>query len=91
MDNLNFFNMNYLDKGILVLATMEMAKRKKETAFCPTEVVKWIYPNDWENFLEDENEAVTWLSENGFITLETEKGAISKLTAGRANKIKLYQ
>ncbi|WP_339717826.1 DUF3253 domain-containing protein [Cyclobacterium amurskyense] len=64
--------MNYLDKGILVLATMEMAKRKKEMSFCPTEVVKWIYPSNWESFMDDENRAVAWLHEKGLITLENE-------------------
>ena len=83
--------MNYIDKGILVLATMEMAKRKKEIAFCPTDVVKWIYPNDWESFLDDENEAVVWLYENGCITLENEGGSIDKWPADGSIKIKLYQ
>ncbi|GEO20286.1 DUF3253 domain-containing protein [Cyclobacterium qasimii] len=82
--------MNYLDKGILVLATMEMAKRKKEIAFSPIDVVKWIYPNDWESFLEDENEAVAWLYENGCITLENEGKVIDIMTVGGPNKIKLY-
>jgi hypothetical protein len=62
--------MNFLDKGILVLATMEMAKRKKNTAFCSSEVVKWIYPNDWEWFLEEENKALNWLFDKGYISQE---------------------
>jgi hypothetical protein len=62
--------MNFLNKGILVLATMEMAKRKKNTAFCSSEVVKWVYPNDWECFLEEENKALNWLFDNGYISLE---------------------
>jgi hypothetical protein len=62
--------MNFLNEGILVLATMEMAKRKKNTAFCSSEVVKWVYPNDWECFLEEENKALNWLFDNGYISLE---------------------
>jgi hypothetical protein len=49
---------------------MEMAKQKKNTAFCSSEVVKWVYPNDWESFLEEENKASKWLFDNGFISIE---------------------
>ena len=52
---------------------------------------KWIYPNDWENFLEDENEAVAWLCENGWITLVNERKAIGNLTGENSNKIKLHR
>ncbi|EPR71580.1 hypothetical protein ADICYQ_0248 [Cyclobacterium qasimii M12-11B] len=52
--------------------------------------MKWIYPNDWESFLEDENEAVAWLYENGCITLENEGKVIDIMTVGGPNKIKLY-
>ncbi|WP_152520442.1 DUF3253 domain-containing protein [Cyclobacterium qasimii] len=65
-------------------------KKKKEIAFSPIDVVKWIYPNDWESFLEDENEAVAWLYENGCITLENEGKVIDIMTVGGPNKIKLY-
>lgn len=59
--------MNYLDKGILVLATMEMAQRNKGSHFNPTDVVRWIYPRDWRLFLEEEKYALTWLQGEGLL------------------------
>lgn len=64
--------MNFLNKGILVTATIEMAKQKKNTAFCSSEVVKWVYPNDWQCFLEEENKALNWLIDKGYISKEEE-------------------
>lgn len=59
--------MNYLDEGILVLATMEMAQRKKGSYFNPIDVVRWIYPSDWRLFLEEEKCALTWLQGKGLV------------------------
>ncbi|WP_339901408.1 hypothetical protein [uncultured Cyclobacterium sp.] len=81
--------MDYLDKGILVQATMEMAKRKKGNAFCPTEVLKWIYPTDWQSFLDEEYKAVNWLHEKGCIALADEGKSLSKSVLEEDNKIKL--
>jgi hypothetical protein len=39
--------------NILAIAIMEMCRMKKGESFCPSEVVKWIYPASWEYFLED--------------------------------------
>ncbi|MFO7826874.1 MAG: DUF3253 domain-containing protein [Cyclobacterium sp.] len=66
--------MRDLQTDILVLATMEMAKRKEGSAFAPAEVVRWLYPNDWEHFMEEEMEAVCWLFQQGF--LEIRQGGI---------------
>jgi hypothetical protein len=38
---------------ILAIAIMEMCRMKKGESFCPSEVVKWIYPTSWPHFLED--------------------------------------
>ncbi|WP_375582482.1 hypothetical protein [Cyclobacterium xiamenense] len=62
--------MNYLDKDILVVATMEMAKRKKGSFFPASDVVQWIYPNDWHYFMEEEMEALMWLHQHGFLEVE---------------------
>ncbi|WP_154857952.1 hypothetical protein [Cyclobacterium xiamenense] len=59
--------MNYLEKDVLVVATMEMAKRKKGSYFPPSDVVQWIYPNDWHCFMEEEMEALLWLYQNDFL------------------------
>tara|TARA_R110002074_G_scaffold218282_3_gene388709 strand:+ start:320 stop:610 length:291 start_codon:yes stop_codon:yes gene_type:complete len=89
MDKQNFFSMDYLENGILVQATMEMAKRKRGNAFCPTDVLKWIYPTDWQSFIDEEYKAVNWLHERGCIALEDEGARLSKSAMEGGNKIKL--
>lgn len=59
--------MNYLNEGILVLATMEMAQRNKGSYFSPTDVLRWIYPIDWRSFLDEEKCALTWLQGEGLL------------------------
>ncbi|MDN3689949.1 hypothetical protein [Cyclobacterium jeungdonense] len=61
--------MDYLEEGILVLATMEMAQRKKGSYFNPTDVLRWIYPRDWQLFLEEEKCALTWLQKEGLLDI----------------------
>lgn len=39
--------------NILAIAIMEMCRMKKGESFCPSEVVKWIYPTSWPHFLVD--------------------------------------
>jgi hypothetical protein len=39
--------------NILSIAIMEMCRLKNEESFCPSEVIKWIYPESWQYFLED--------------------------------------
>jgi len=38
---------------ILAIAIMEMCRVKKGVSFCPSEVVKWLYPESWHHFMED--------------------------------------
>ncbi|SHM71723.1 Protein of unknown function [Cyclobacterium lianum] len=61
--------MDFSDQGILVLATMEMARRRGASSFCPSEVVRWIYPQDWRHFMEEEKEAMMWLFKRGFLEI----------------------
>lgn len=44
---------NYIEPNILALAIMEMCRMRKGQSFCPSDVGKWLYPNDWEFFLAD--------------------------------------
>lgn len=41
------------NRGILEIAILEMGRLKGGKSFLPTEVVKWIYPQDWSSFLPD--------------------------------------
>jgi len=39
--------------NILSVAIMEMCRMRKGEGFCPSEVVKWLYPESWHHFMED--------------------------------------
>jgi hypothetical protein len=47
------FPKNYIEPNILRLAILEMIRMKGNSSFCPSEVVRWIYPNAWEYFMEE--------------------------------------
>ncbi len=47
------FPKNYIEPNILRLAILEMIRMRGDSPFCPSEVVKWIYPNAWEHFMEE--------------------------------------
>ena len=38
---------------MLETAILEMGRVRGESSFCPSEVVRWIYPQDWRFFMED--------------------------------------
>jgi hypothetical protein len=39
--------------NVLALAIMQLCRIRKGESFCPSEVVRWIYPQDWQYFIED--------------------------------------
>lgn len=45
----------YLIKMVdpLEQAIMELIRQRKPKSFCPSEVVRWIYPEDWRHFMPD--------------------------------------
>ncbi len=34
-------------------AIFEMIRHRNSSSFCPSEVVRWIYPQDWRHFMPD--------------------------------------
>ncbi|MBD3628886.1 DUF3253 domain-containing protein [Cyclobacterium sp.] len=70
--------MDYLKQGILVLATMEMAKRRRGSSFCPSDVVRWLYPNDWRHFMEEEMEAAMWLFDQDLLEIRQDGNLIDQ-------------
>lgn len=44
---------NYIEPNILALAILEMCRMRMGQSFYPSDVVKWLYPQDWEYFLTD--------------------------------------
>lgn len=54
-------------------AILEMIRQRKPKSFCPSEVVRWIYPVDWRYFMADVQEAMMELYRKDKI-LVTQKG-----------------
>ena len=52
---------------ILAVAIMEMCRVKKGESFCPSEVVKWIYPESWHHFMEEVTTEMMKLYQSGKI------------------------
>ncbi|MFD2202969.1 DUF3253 domain-containing protein [Shivajiella indica] len=59
--------------SILEIAILEMGRMKKGVPFSPSDVVRWIYPQDWRYFMSEVRVAMMNLYKNGNILL-TQKG-----------------
>lgn len=44
---------NFVSRPILEVAIIEMCRIRKGDGFLPSEVLKWLFPESWEHFLED--------------------------------------
>ncbi|UJP67068.1 DUF3253 domain-containing protein [Mongoliitalea daihaiensis] len=54
-------------------AIFEMIRMRHDRSFCPSEVVRWIFPQDWELFMQDVREEMMEMYREGLI-LVTQKG-----------------
>lgn len=60
---------NYIEPNILALAILEMCRMRKKQSFCPSEVVKWLYPQDWKFFLTDIRKEMMCLYRDGKVLI----------------------
>lgn len=58
---------------ILGLAILEMCRMRGDKCFCPSEVVRWIYPRSWRCFMPDVRLSMMDLYRQGKIKV-TQKG-----------------
>jgi hypothetical protein len=59
---------------VLRTAILEMCRQKKNDPFCPSDVVKRMFPEDWEEFLEEVKSVAMELNREGSILiLQNEK------------------
>jgi len=65
----------YLVKMVdpLEQAIMELIRQRKPKSFCPSDVVRWIYPEDWRHFMPDVRNSMMNLYRNNKI-LVTQRG-----------------
>ena len=61
---------------VLRSAILDMLRRKKGETFNSSEVVRQMFPEDWEQFLEDVNDEAKSLSREGLITISTDKSEV---------------
>ncbi|WP_339880698.1 DUF3253 domain-containing protein [uncultured Algoriphagus sp.] len=61
---------------VLRSAILDMLRRKKGKTFNSSEVVRQMFPEDWEQFLEDVNDEAKSLSREGLITISTDKSEV---------------
>jgi hypothetical protein len=77
---------------VLETAILEMGRIRGEASFCPSEVVRWIYPQDWKYFMEDIQCEMMRLYRAGKVTILQNKTPIDpdKIPSGpvriRVNK-----
>ncbi|WP_114751404.1 DUF3253 domain-containing protein [Pleomorphovibrio marinus] len=62
------------EENILDVAILELAKMRHPSTICPSEVVRWVYPQDWEEFMPDVLQSMMRLFQEDKI-LVTQKGA----------------
>lgn len=65
------------NSNILAVAIIEMCRIKKEESFCPSEVVKWIYPQSWKHFMDEVMEEMMILYKTGKIEVTQNQLPIS--------------
>lgn len=54
---------------VLKTAILEMCRQKKNQDFCPSEVVKLMFPEDWEQFNEEVNTKAMEMNREGLIVI----------------------
>lgn len=63
---------------ILETAILEMGRKNGDKSFCPSEVVKWIFPQDWPHFMVDIQEPMMRLYREGKISITQSGNEIPK-------------
>lgn len=58
---------------ILRVAILDFCRRRKEKSFCPSEVVRQMYPQDWELFMPDIQTEMMKMYQEGLIQI-TQRG-----------------
>lgn len=54
---------------VLKTAILEMCRQMKNNTFCPSEVVTRMFPEDWEQFLEEVRSVAIEMNQEGLILI----------------------
>lgn len=63
----------FIEPNPLRQAILEMIRLRGDASFCPSEVVRWIYPQAWRIFMEDVRKEMMCLYQEGLINV-TQQG-----------------
>ena len=66
---------------VLRSAILDMLRRTKGETFNSSEVVRQMFPEDWEQFMEDVNDEARSLHREGLITISTDKSEVDSAPA----------
>ncbi|UCS92528.1 hypothetical protein KZP23_17805 [Echinicola marina] len=73
--------------NILEIAILEMIRQRGKKPFELYEVIKWIFPEDWQHFTSEIETAAHHLEEMGKINLTASQvGESTKLTVMKVSK-----
>lgn len=73
---------------VLKTAILEMCRQKKNEAFCPSEVLKLMFPEDWEQFIEEVNATAREMSREGLILITQNGNIITAIFSKSPSKYK---
>lgn len=67
-----------IETDILRVAILEMGRLRGDKSFCPSEVVRWLYPVDWRYFMPDVQAKMMELYNSGEVVVTQKGQPISK-------------
>lgn len=68
----------HIETNILRQAILEMLRMQRNSSFCPSKVVRWIYPQHWRHFMEDVQVEMMELYREGKIDVTQQGVAIDQ-------------
>ena len=54
---------------VLRIAILDFCRRRKDSSFCPSEVVRQLFPEDWQMFMPDMQEVMMEMYREGVIAV----------------------
>ncbi|EON78210.1 hypothetical protein ADIS_1407 [Lunatimonas lonarensis] len=58
---------------VMEIAILEMCRVRGNSSFCPSEIARWLYPEDWRDFMPEVRESMMNLYRDNRISV-TQKG-----------------
>ncbi len=65
--------------NVLRIAILDFCRRSKETPFCPADIVRQMFPEDWELFIEDVLNELALMHQEGLVVLMRDGVVLSML------------